>query len=66
MRKIVGGPSFVVDLETQLPSKFSLSFSLTWHGVVVPDDLDVLAVARSPRVGDEDAVEGEVLIVCFD
>ena len=27
----------------------------------MPDDLDVLAVARGPRVGDEDAVEGEVL-----
>lgn len=33
----------------------------TWNGVVVPDDLDVLAVARRPRVGDEDAVEREVL-----
>ena len=34
----------------------------TWHGVVVSDDLDVLAVSRGPRVGDEDAVEGEVLV----
>lgn len=34
---------------------------LTWDRIVVSDDLNVLAVARGPRVGDKDAVEGEVL-----
>ena len=44
--------------------KLSLSLFLTWDRIVVSDDLNVLAVARRPRVGDEDAVEGEVLFHC--